>query len=107
MIVLVQGMELELYTNDKVGLLSDVTRIFRENGLCIRRAEISTKGGKAKDTFLVTDVLGKPLEQKIVDLVRDQIGQTALKVKDHPLGMSPKRPHQRARSFLFGNFLKG
>ena len=106
-VVLMQGMELELYTKDRFGLLSDVTRIFRENGLCIKRAGISTECGKAKDTFLVTDVLGKPLERKIVDLVQDQIGQTTLKVKDHHFCMSPKRPQERTRSFLFGNFLKG
>ncbi|PON95727.1 ACT domain containing protein [Trema orientale] len=102
-----EGVGLEVCTKDRFGLLSDVTRIFRENGLCIRRAEISAKCGKAKDTFLVTDVLGKPVEQKIVDLVRGQIGQTTIKVKDHDLGLSPKKPQESARSFLFGNFLKG
>ncbi|XP_062115889.1 ACT domain-containing protein ACR4-like isoform X2 [Humulus lupulus] len=102
-----EGVELELCTKDRFGLLSDVTRIFRENGLRIRRAEISTKSGKVKNTFLVTDVSGNPLEHKIVDLVIGQIGQTTLKVKEHHLVMSPKRPFERARSFLFGNFLKG
>ncbi|XP_071722945.1 ACT domain-containing protein ACR6, partial [Rutidosis leptorrhynchoides] len=43
-----EGLELELCTEDRVGLLSDITRVFRENSLCIRRAEISTIGGKAK-----------------------------------------------------------
>lgn len=102
-----QGLELELCTNDRHGLLSDVTRLFRENSLYIRRAEISTKGGKAKDTFLVTDVSGNIVEPKIIGLVRGQIGPSILQVKGQ-LGMSQKT-HQAegARSFLFGNFFKG
>ncbi|KAJ0972548.1 hypothetical protein J5N97_020507 [Dioscorea zingiberensis] len=39
------GLELEFRAEDRVGLLSDITRIFRENGLCIKRAEISTENG--------------------------------------------------------------
>lgn len=101
-----QGLELELCTNDKHGLLSDVTRIFRENSLYIRRAEITTNDGKVKDTFLVTDVSGDNVESKIVGLVREQIGQSILLVKDQ-LGMSPKRSQEGARNFLFGNFFKG
>ena len=69
-----QGLELELCTDDRLGLLSDITRIFRENGLCIRQAEISTTGGKAKDTFFVTDVSGKHVDPKIIGLIRQQIG---------------------------------
>ncbi|MBA0814570.1 hypothetical protein Gohar_020394 [Gossypium harknessii] len=76
-----EGLELELCTDDRLGLLSDITRIFRENSLCIRRALISTKGGKAKDTFYVTDVTGNPVDPKIIDSIRAQIGHTALQVK--------------------------
>ncbi|KAH7578551.1 hypothetical protein JRO89_XS01G0397600 [Xanthoceras sorbifolium] len=100
------GLELELYTEDRIGLRSDITRILRENGLCIRRAEISTKGGKAKDTFFVTDVSGNPVEPKIVDSIRLQIGQTKLQVKGN-LNMPSKLPQDAARSFFFGNFFKG
>jgi UTP:GlnB (protein PII) uridylyltransferase len=102
---LVQGLELELCTDDRLGLLSDITRIFRENGLCIRQAEVSTKGGKAKDTFFVTDVSGKPVDPKIVDLIRQQIGQNILHVRGN-LNMSPKLPQEMARSFLFKNLFK-
>ena len=76
-----QGMELELCTEDRVGLLSDITRIFRENSLCIKRAEISTEEGKARDTFYVTDVTGNPVDPKIIDSIRRQIGDKVLKVK--------------------------
>ncbi|KAK6280347.1 hypothetical protein POUND7_020614 [Theobroma cacao] len=73
-----EGLMLELCTEDRLGLLSDITRIFRENSLCIKRALISTKGGKAKDTFYVTDVTGNPVDPKIIDSIRRQIGQSAL-----------------------------
>ncbi|KAK0591003.1 hypothetical protein LWI29_034316 [Acer saccharum] len=103
-----EGLELELYTEDRFGLLSDITRILRENGLCIRRAEISTKRGKAKDTFFVTDVSGNPVEPKIVDSIQLQMGQTVLEVKvKGNLNMPPKLPQEAARSFFFGNFFKG
>ncbi|KAE8661647.1 ACT domain-containing protein ACR5 [Hibiscus syriacus] len=73
-----EGLELELCTQDRFGLLSDITRIFRENSLCIKRALISTKGGKANDTFYVTDVTGNPIDPKIIDSILAQIGHTAL-----------------------------
>ncbi|XP_021662507.2 ACT domain-containing protein ACR6 isoform X1 [Hevea brasiliensis] len=100
-----EGLELELCTEDRVGLLSDITRIFRENSLCIRRAEISTKGGKAKDTFYVTDVTGNPVDPKIIDSIRQQIGQTKLQVK-HNSTLSPKPPQETTMGYLFGNLFR-
>lgn len=102
----IQGMELELCTEDRVGLLSDITRIFRENSLCIKRAEISTEGGKAKDTFYVTDVTGNPVDPKIIDSIRRQIGQSVLQVKHDDTTLSPKSPHRTTIGFLFGSFFK-
>ncbi|XP_059449750.1 ACT domain-containing protein ACR6-like [Corylus avellana] len=100
-----EGLELELCTEDRVGLLSDITRIFRENSLCIKRAEISTKGGKAKDNFYVTDVTGNPVDPKIIDSIRGQIGHTILKVK-HNSSTSPTAPQESTMGFLFGNLFK-
>ncbi|KMT09658.1 hypothetical protein BVRB_6g131100 [Beta vulgaris subsp. vulgaris] len=99
------GLELELCTEDRVGLLSDITRIFRENGLTIRRAEISTKSGKAVDTFYVTDVTGNPVDPGTVDSIQQQIGQTILQIK-HNSYQSPKPAQETTMSFLFGNFFK-
>lgn len=103
--LVMQGLELELCTEDRVGLLSDITRIFRENSLSIKRAEISTKGGKAKATFYVTDVTGNPVDPKIIDSIRGQIGHTILKVK-HNSSTSPKAPQETTMGFLFGNLFK-
>ncbi|GMH06865.1 hypothetical protein Nepgr_008705 [Nepenthes gracilis] len=101
-----EGLELEVCTEDRVGLLSDITRVLRENGLTIRRAEISTKGGKAKDTFYVTDVAGNPVDQRTIDLICHEIGPTIMRVKQN-LDLQPKPPEETTFGFLLGNFLRG
>ncbi|KAE8723130.1 ACT domain-containing protein ACR5 [Hibiscus syriacus] len=101
-----EGIELELCTEDRFGLLSDITRIFRENSLCIKRALISTKGGKANDTFYVTDMTGNPVDAKIIDSIRAQIGHTALQVK-HKSSLAPKQPHEETTvGHFFGSIFK-
>lgn len=100
-----EGLELELCAEDRVGLLSDITRVFRENSLCIKRAEISTKGGKAIDTFYVTDVSGTAVDPKIVDSLRRQIGQSILRVKRN-LTPAPEPPQNPTSGFLFANLFK-
>lgn len=95
-----QGLELELSADDRVGLLSDITRILRENGLNIKRAEISTKDGKAKDTIFVTDVSENYVDPKIVDSVQEQLGQVVSDVRGN--NAPPKFPEETPRSFLFG-----
>ncbi|KAL0377271.1 UNVERIFIED_CONTAM: ACT domain-containing protein ACR6 [Sesamum radiatum] len=100
-----EGLQLELCAKDRVGLLSDITRIFRENSLCIKRAEISTKGGIARDTFYVTDVSGCPVDPKTVDCICRQIGQGILHVKWNS-NSSPKPQQEKTISFLLGSFFK-
>jgi hypothetical protein len=64
-----QGLRLELCTGDRVGLLSDMTRIFLENGLSVTRADVSTQGDKAINVFYVTDPSGNPVD-KTVERIR-------------------------------------
>lgn len=97
-----EGLKLELCTNDRVGLLSDVTRIFRENGLTVTRAEVSTKGGKAINIFYVRDATGNQVDAKIIDAIRQAIGQTVLQVKDVSRSPPPDAPTR----FLFGGLFK-
>ncbi|KAJ6327933.1 hypothetical protein OIU77_009751 [Salix suchowensis] len=52
------GVKLDICTHNRMGLLSNVTRSFRENGLSISRAEIGTDGDRAVGSFLVTDASG-------------------------------------------------
>lgn len=103
-----EALELELCTEDRVGLLSDITRVFRENSLCIKRAEISTESGKAKDKFYVTDMTGNnPVDPKTIDTIQRQIGQqAALHVRWNSSQSPDPPPEETTMSFLFGNFFK-
>ncbi|XP_068667908.1 ACT domain-containing protein ACR4-like [Aristolochia californica] len=99
-----EGLELELCTCDRVGLLSDVTRIFRENSLSVTRAEVTTRGGKAINTFYVCDAAGNPVDSKTIDAVRQAIGQTILQVKG--ITDCSKSPQESPTRFLFRGLFK-
>ncbi|GJN15624.1 hypothetical protein PR202_gb02555 [Eleusine coracana subsp. coracana] len=101
------GLELEVRTEDRVGLLSEITRVFRENSLSIIRAAISTKDGTAEDTFYVSDAYGNPVDGRTMDAVGEQLGHAVLRVKkrDVPWAKKP-RPDGGAVSVL-GSLLKG
>ncbi|KAE9606912.1 hypothetical protein Lal_00026002 [Lupinus albus] len=79
-----EGVRLELYTRDEQGLLAGVMRTFRENGLNVMRAEVSTRGNMAANVFYVTDVIGNPADPKIIESVRHKIGLSNLEVKELP-----------------------
>ncbi|HWP33957.1 MAG TPA: [protein-PII] uridylyltransferase [Thermodesulfobacteriota bacterium] len=49
---------IDVYTQDRVGLLYSITRTLASLGLTIATSKISTKGDKAEDVFYVTDVAG-------------------------------------------------
>ncbi|XP_027154353.1 ACT domain-containing protein ACR4-like isoform X1 [Coffea eugenioides] len=100
-----EGLKLELCTTDRVGLLSDVTRIFRENSLTVTRAEVSTRAGKASNTFYVSDASGYPIDGKIIDSIRQTIGQTILRVKGCPEELN-QTPQESPTRFLFGGLFK-
>ncbi|KAJ3669788.1 hypothetical protein LUZ60_010112 [Juncus effusus] len=77
-----EGLKLELVSPDKVGLLSKVTRIFREHSLTVTRAEVSTRDGTAISTFYVKDNSGNNIvEPKIIDNIRNEINKTLLDAK--------------------------
>lgn len=67
---------------DRPGLLSEVTRTFRENGLLVTRAEVSTKGAMASNVFYVTDAAGRPADVKAIDAVRDSSGRACFIAKE-------------------------
>ncbi|KAI3817119.1 hypothetical protein L1987_10908 [Smallanthus sonchifolius] len=79
------GLKIEIRTKDRVGLLSDVTRIMRENSLNITRAEVATTGDKAVFSFYLDDNLGYPVDHEIIDYVKKEIGQNILQVKGNLL----------------------
>ncbi|XP_042440161.1 ACT domain-containing protein ACR8-like [Zingiber officinale] len=68
-------VRLALRMPDRRGLLAEVTRVFRENGLMIRSVEIATKNGEANDEFCVTDISGRLPDSGTVNAVIDLIGE--------------------------------
>ncbi|QHO12215.1 ACT domain-containing protein [Arachis hypogaea] len=98
-----EGLKLELCTTDRIGLLSDVTRIFRENSLTVTRAEVTTKGGKAVNTFYVRGASGCTVDSKTIESIRQAIGNTILKVKGAPEESVPQDSPTRS---LFGGLFK-
>ncbi|XP_066384339.1 ACT domain-containing protein ACR4-like isoform X2 [Miscanthus floridulus] len=99
-----EGVKLELCTNDKVGLLSEVTRIFRENSLTVTRAEVTTKGRMAVNTFYVRGSTGEDVDQKAIDSIRQAIGHS-LQVKGQP---DPQEAQKKESPtwFLFANLFR-
>ncbi|KAH8509004.1 hypothetical protein H0E87_010950 [Populus deltoides] len=103
-----EGLSLELCAKDRVGLLSEVTRILRENGLSVSRAGVMTIGEQAMNVFYVRDASGNPVDMKIIEALRREIGHTMmLNVKKPPV--SSREPEARGwakTSFFFGNLLE-
>ncbi|XP_021900213.1 ACT domain-containing protein ACR4-like [Carica papaya] len=99
-----EGIRLELCSEDRVGLLSDVTRIFRENGLSVTRAEVTTRGSQAVNAFYVTDASGNPVKSEMIEAVRKEIGLTILRVKDDSCIKSS--PSQESGRFSLGNLFR-
>ncbi|XP_025878365.1 ACT domain-containing protein ACR3 isoform X2 [Oryza sativa Japonica Group] len=117
-----EGFTLELCGRDRVGLLSDVTRVLREHGLTVTRADVTTVGGQAINVFYVRDASGEPVDMKTIEGLRVQVGHTVMlnvkKVPSSPSsssaaaaaaanGKSPGQPASGALSrtsfFSFGN----
>ncbi|CAO2830171.1 unnamed protein product [Amaranthus hypochondriacus] len=101
-----EGLKLELCTTDRPGLLSNVTRIFRENSLTVTQAEVTTRGGKAVNTFYVRDASGYPVDAKTIDSIRQVIGQTILKVKGNSSKERKQKAAQESQSSIFGGLFK-
>lgn len=100
-----EGLKLELCTTDRFGLLSNVTRIFRENSLTVTRAEVATRDNKAVNTFYVRDASGYSVDLKIIESIRKEIGQTILKVKGNSED-SNQGPQESPTRSLFGGLFK-
>ncbi|KAH7447613.1 hypothetical protein KP509_01G113900 [Ceratopteris richardii] len=100
-----EGLRLELCTSDRVGLLSDVTRVFREHGLSVTRADVSTRGHSAINVFYVTDTLGKPVDSKVIEAVKREIGDKLLKVTEvlSCSSLPPPKEEQTRSRFSIGS----
>ncbi|XAR51389.1 [Protein-PII] uridylyltransferase [Bertholletia excelsa] len=76
------GMRLDVSTENRTGLLADVTRALRENGLSITRAEIGKRGEGAVGSFYVADAWGQDVGPAVAEMVRQKIGGTLLVVNE-------------------------
>ncbi|KAG5540875.1 hypothetical protein RHGRI_020948 [Rhododendron griersonianum] len=99
-----EGVRLELCAKNRAGLLSDITRVLRENGLLVVRADIATHGAKAVNAFYVRDISGNDVDMEFIDQsMKRQIGPIDLAVKKEK-SMMPSLP-DRPR-FSIGDILK-
>ncbi|KAK6114956.1 hypothetical protein DH2020_007225 [Rehmannia glutinosa] len=103
-----EGLSLELCAKDRVGLLSEVTRVLRENGLSVTRAGVTTVGEQAMNVFYVSDASGKPVDAKTIEELRKEIGETMrLNVKKAPTDAKALEASGWAKtSFFFGSLLE-
>ncbi|XP_011101934.1 ACT domain-containing protein ACR3 [Sesamum indicum] len=103
-----EGLSLELCAKDRVGLLSEVTRVLRENGLSVTRAGVTTVGEQAMNIFYVSDASGKPVDGKTIEELRKEIGHTMrLNVKKAPTNTKALEASGWAKtSFFFGSLLE-
>lgn len=103
-----QGLSLELCAKDRVGLLSEVTRVLRENGLSVTRAGVTTVGEQAMNVFYVSDASGKPVDAKTVEELRKAIGHTMrVNVEKAPMDNKALESSGWAKtSFFFGSLLE-
>ena len=94
---------------NRVGLLSDITRVLRENGLAVVRADVATQGEKAVNAFYVRDISGNEVDMGFIKSMKKEMGLTDLEVITTTT--TPTRtignisPHERHR-FSFGDLLK-
>ncbi|KAJ6844831.1 ACT domain-containing protein ACR4-like isoform X1 [Iris pallida] len=101
-----EGLRFEICIEDRAGLLSDVTRIFREHGLSVTRAEVSTRGSQAANVFYVSNASGScPVQARTVEAVRNEIGETVLSVRED--ADSKTSPSQEGgRRFSLGSLFR-
>lgn len=97
-----RGQRLDVCTRNRAGLMSNITRAFRENGLSITRAEIETQGERALGLFYVTDASGQDVSRDTMEMLRQEIGRTILLVNSNSGGNTPSSTVSLGRSSNVG-----
>ncbi|KAJ1399631.1 ACT domain [Sesbania bispinosa] len=93
-----KGLTIDIRAQNRTGLLSNVTRVIRENGLSITRAEIGVEGEIAVGSFYVTDSSGQNVNPNIAELVRREIGGSIVTVHNSPYMVPQSRTMHEASS---------
>ncbi|XP_061359063.1 ACT domain-containing protein ACR1 isoform X2 [Gastrolobium bilobum] len=78
------GLRVDIRTQNRIGLLSNVTRVIRENGLSITRVQIGVEGEIAVGSFYVTDSSGQDVNPNIAELLRKETGGSIVTVHNSP-----------------------
>ncbi|XP_010559220.1 PREDICTED: ACT domain-containing protein ACR1 [Tarenaya hassleriana] len=73
-----RGVELKVRTKDRMGVISDITRAVRENGLSITRAEFNTGGETTVGSIQVVDMTGQDADSKAVKSLIQQLGGSVM-----------------------------
>lgn len=97
--------------DNRVGLLSDITRVLRENGLTVVRADVETQGEKAVNALYVRDISGNEVDMVTFaeSMKKEIMGPIALQVKNETKGSpssSPPHDHHHRSRLSFGDILK-
>ncbi|KAJ8535471.1 hypothetical protein K7X08_023191 [Anisodus acutangulus] len=77
-----EGIRLELCANNRVGLLSDITGVLRENGLAVVRADIATEGETARNIFYLRDISGNNIDMKFGKSMKTEMGEIDVAVNN-------------------------
>ncbi|KAK6249219.1 hypothetical protein QUC31_020784 [Theobroma cacao] len=107
-----EGVRVELSAENRVGLLSDITRLLRENGLTVVRADVETQGEKAVNAFYVRDISGNEVDvdMDFVESVKKEMDVIDLEVKNdtirRPRASSSSSPRPSPGLFSLGDVLK-
>lgn len=91
------GLRLNICEKNRTGLLSDITRVLRENGLSIIGAEIRVRGENAVGTFYVKDTTKENVNPETLEMVRREIGGCIV-IENVSPGTSPVAMPSRTRS---------
>lgn len=85
-----------------------MTRIFRENALSITRAEVTTRGSKAVNTFYVKDSSGDQVKSETIEAVRNTIGKSVVTLKEDNVATTTNSManSQPTRRFSFSNLFR-
>lgn len=95
---------MELCAYSRVGLLSDITRVLRENGLAVVRADIETQGEKSVNAFYVRDISGSHVDLDFIKSMKREMGAIDLAVRDDKTNARP--PSAQRPAFSIGGILK-
>ncbi|RDY01980.1 ACT domain-containing protein ACR2, partial [Mucuna pruriens] len=102
-----EGVRLELCADNRVGLLSDITRVLRENGLAVVRADVETHGEKSVNAFYVRDMSGNEVDVEYFSKsVKREMGPIAtLHVRNDTSRRKTTSPKQ-SPTLSFGGMLR-